>query len=492
MSTGETNWYRDAKLGIVIHWGPYSVPGWAPTEHGGIASILRKHDWPFYFQNNPDTAWYVNGLRLQDSAARGYHLKHFGKHVAYERLAKRFKTETESFDPADWVDLFAEIGARYVVMTAKHHDGFLLWPSEQNPSSSFVASGDVVGKVAEGVRERKMRFGIYYSGLLDWTVQSEAIADYQDMLLVNTSDEYASYVESHYHELIDRYQPDVLWNEIGLPAQISKRKLHSYYRDVVPHGLVNDRWRQTGALGQKAFSTSTLMQKAAQKARESIIAGKAIGTDGDFATHSCVGAHTLQAKPWECVCAIGTSFGFNQAERPEDYVSGDDLIRLLIDVVSKNGNLLLAVGPEPDGTVPYEQRRRLAQLGMWLAIHGEAIFNTRPWKRAEGTTTNGIPIRFTTGDNSLYVIFLDTPPVLRIGIANLQLNDVPRPKLPKGQEDELTVSLLGCEREIEWSANERQFAANIPGSFRPTGPSVLKIAWVPTDAPKSNFYNDII
>jgi alpha-L-fucosidase len=261
---------------------------------------------------------------------------------------------------------------------------------------------------------------------------------------------------------------------------------------VVPHGLVNDRWRQTGAIGQKAFGTAALKEKAAQNARESLIAGKAFGSDGDFSTHACAGKQTLQAKPWEMVCSIGTSFGFNQAVEPDAYESSDDLIRRLVDVVSKNGNLLLGVGPQADGTIPYEQRRRLAQLGAWLAVHGEAIFGTRPWKRAEGETTDGVPLRFTARDNALYVIFIDTPPMLRIGIADLQVKDIPRPKLAKGQEDELRVSLLGSEREIEWSESERQFTANIPGSFRPTGPSVLKLAWVPVDAAKSNFYNDII
>ncbi|MFP4550714.1 MAG: alpha-L-fucosidase [Spirochaetales bacterium] len=492
MSTSPQDWYRDAKLGIMINWGPYSVPGWAPTEHGGIDSVLRAHDWSFYFENNPDSAWYANGLRLRESATRAYHLKHFGKHVAYERLAKRFKTETESFDPTDWVDLFSEMGARYVVMSAKHCDGFLLWPSEQKPSPSFAAVTDVLGKVAEAARAKKMRFGLSYSGLLDWTTQSEPIADYADMLLVETGDEFSAYVEGHYRELIDRYRPDILWNLVGIPAQLSKKKLHTFYRDLVPHGLVNDRWRQTGALGHKALSTSALKQKAGEKARESILDGKAMGSDGDFSTHTSFGPTTSQGKPWEMVCPLGYSYGFNRAEQPEHYLRSDDLVRRLIDVVSKNGNLLVSVGPEPDGTLPYEQRHRLAQLGAWLAIHGEAIFGTRPWKRAEGATSEGVPLRFTTRNNALYVIFLETPPMLRIGISDLRLEDVPRPKLPKGQEDEIRVSLLGSEREIEWSGIDRHFTANIPGSFRPTGPSVLKIAWVPVDAPKSNFYNDII
>jgi alpha-L-fucosidase len=474
----------------MIHWGPSAVPAWAPTEHGSIVDILRENDWKHYFAHSPYAQWYANGLRLQESDVRAYHNKHFGRHVAYERFAKRFTEATAEFDATEWAGFFSEIGARYVVMGAKHQDGYLLWPSDEYKAESFRATRDLVGITARAVREQQMRFGVSYSGQLDWTVQNRPIRDYTD-LLAPVTDEYAQYAEHHLHELVDRYKPDLLWNDIGLPAQISTRKLFRAYREAVPEGVLNDRWHQIGGTVQKLIGNDFVSRRLAGQARRTIVEGRALGSGGDVATVEYAKEYGEKKRTWELIRGTGRSFGYNRDETEETTASGAELIRELADVVSRNGNLLLSVGPDLDGTIPLVQRRPLADLGSWLAVHGEAIYGTRPFKRCCGTSAEGVPLRFTTRENTLYIIALERPPVLRLTVPDLSPSDVPRTH-ERGVEYGFQVTIIGSEREIDWSSGDRRTVINIPGSYRQTDAMVIKLAWRGPEREPDTFYTDLI
>ena len=475
----------------MIHWGPSAVPAYAPTEYGSITDILREHDWAYYFKHSPYAEWYANGMRLEGSDVRAWHRKHFGRHVPYERFAKRFSDATGEWKPDRWADFFSEIGARYVVMVTKHHDGYLLWPSEHARAESFRAPRDLVGMTAEAVRERKLRFGVYYSGQLDWTFQSEPIRDFDDLVLTPATDEYAEYAERHFYELIERYRPDVLWNDIGLPPQISTRKLFKAYREAVPEGVINDRWRQMGSGARRVVGSKFVGDKVAEQARKAIVEGKASGGSGDIATVEYADQAVGQKRGWELVRGLGRSFGYNQQETEEMTATGTELIRQLADVVSKNGNLLLNVGPDVNGEIPVVQRRPLAELGAWLAVHGEAIYGTRPFKRPEGITSDGVPLRFTARENTLYVIVLETPPMLRLVIEDLVPSDIPQTR-DRGEEVGCEVTILGSEREVDWNVSSGKTIVNIPGSFRATEAMVVKLAWRGADRDPDTFYTDII
>ncbi len=493
MSHRVPDWYRNAKFGIMVHWGLPSVPAFAPSEHGRVADILTDHDWPFYFRNNPQSEWYLNSLRLKETATRAFHNRRFKRSYPYERLADRFNDDIKKWDPADWAELFAEVGARYVVLVAKHHDGFLLWPSDYKPKpEGYVAGRDIVGELGEAVRARNLRYGLYYSGLLDWTVQTEPIADFADSLNVQTD---PAYVWHHFAELITRHRPDVLWNDVGLPAGISRRKLFRLYRKTVHDGVLNDRWTQISPLMRRILERPRLRRKMSEAARRSIVAGESVGAKhGDFPTVECAKHHQLRSEPWEAVRSIGNSFGYNEQESPGDYLTGDELARMLADVVSKNGNLLLNIGPKSDGTVPREQRTPLLDLASWLRVNGEAIYDTRPWYRAEGETGDGQPVRFTTRPGTLYAIVLERPPRLSLELPDLELKRIPRPTPAAGAEDELAVSLLGCEQPVRWRVSDGSVEIGLPGAFVPIGPVVVAFRWqsVELKARPIEMYTDVI
>ncbi|MEV6012875.1 alpha-L-fucosidase [Streptomyces sp. NPDC051976] len=197
--------------------------------------------------------------------------------------------------------------------------------------------------------------------------------------------EYAGYVDAHWRELIERYQPDILWNDMGYPGDPAEL-IRDYYTDV-PEGIVNDRF-WSGAY--------------------------------DVATPNIARRHEVDARPWEVGRPIGFSFGWNRQEGPEHCLTGTQLVHLLLDVVSKNGNLLVGVAPDDRGRIPMLQQRPLRELGRWLDVHGEAVYGTRPWKTAESTTQDGLQVRFTTTPDALYAHLLG-PATGDIVITDLRL-----------------------------------------------------------------------
>ncbi len=171
-------WFDDAKFGIFIHWGLYSVPAYAPTETDMIQS--QKKGLTYFFKHNPYAEWYQNSLRIGGSPVRAYHEQHYGKERPYEKFADDFNATLHEWRPAEWADLFQRAGAKYMVLVTKHHDGFTMWPTEHpNPlKPDYHAARDVPGELAPEVRARGIRFCTYYSGTYDWSFQPEPIVDF--------------------------------------------------------------------------------------------------------------------------------------------------------------------------------------------------------------------------------------------------------------------------------------------------------------------------
>ncbi len=408
-------WYDDAKLGIFIHWGLYSVPGWAPLE----MVDFKRADFNKY---NPYAEWYYNTVRIDGSPTQAYNREHYGADHDYYGFAETFDRESMKWKPDVWAKVFKDAGARYVVLTTKHHEGFTLWPSATPnptlPAARQHATRDLVGELTSAVRKQGLKMGLYYSGGFDWTFVPGPIVDHATFESTKPQSEaYGRYVDAHYRELIARYHPSVLWNDIDYPKSGHPLAIQAEYYNAVPDGVVDDRF----------------------------------GIDhSDYTSPEYATLKEISRKKWEECRGLGQSFGYNRAEGEAQTIAPDKLIYLLVDIVSKNGNLLLDVGPEADGTIPPVQMERLQALGAWLGQNGEAIYGTRPWTRAEGKTADGTDIRFTRKGATLYATILGevTGPTATL----ISLN--PR----AGAE----IRMLGYDKPLAWSQVGEDVKVTLP------------------------------
>jgi alpha-L-fucosidase len=435
-------WWSHAGLGILVHWGPYSVPAWAPVGPDPVI-VAEERGWGEALRLAPYAEWYWNGLALEGSAVAAYHeANHAG--AAYDDFAAGFADAAANVDADAWADLFVQAGAGYVVLTAKHHDGFLLWDSPTvNPhrGAAWQVDIDVVGEVAAAVRRRGLRFGTYYSGGFDWTFQGLGAGSAEALQAAMPSDPaHAAYVSAHWLELIDRYRPDVLWNDVQLPGGAEAcHDLFTHYYEVAPEGVVNDRFDLAGAATQT--------------------------THADIVTPQHRDLTGIPRRAFEVCRPLGTSFGWNRAEADTDLISTEQLVDVLVDVRSRGGNLLLGIGPTAHGSIPRIQRQRLEGLATWMEEAAEAVVGTRPWDLPALPTADGRLARATTANGSLYLTVCGAGGGSRIAITGLAL--------PAEHE----VRLLGHGDPIPHSSARGALVVELPASA--PRPPVLRITPAP-------------
>ena len=325
-------WYKDAKFGIFIHWGVYSVPGWGPK--GSYSE------------------WYQNGLESGDSARIKFHKAKFGDRTYYS-LADDFKAEL--FDPAEWAHLFERSGAKYIVLTSKHHDGFTLWPDKETNNTwgfswNAVDIGprrDLLGDLFKAVRNTSVHPGMYYS-LYEW---------FNPLWKLDKNKYAISHAWPQMKDLITNYQPDVFWTDGDWEASDetwrSKEFLQWIYNEspVKDKVVTYDRWGSGIRFKHGGVFTPEYQP------------------DIDFEDHY-----------WEESRGMGKSYGYNRGEDAWDYNTAQSLIIALIDKVSRGGNFLLDIGPDEHGKIPPIMEERLLQIGEWLTTNGESIYGTSRWK----------------------------------------------------------------------------------------------------------------
>ena len=362
-------WWTDAKFGIFIHWGLYSVPAYAPVnEVEGIYEKYAEH--------------YYNRLLGGNKLFKKFHSKHYGDNFSYADFAPMFKAEY--FNPAEWADLFKEAGAKYVVLTSKHHDGFCLWPSTQTPVWNSVVMGphvDIIDTLSTAVRDAGLRFGLYYS-LLEWA---------NPLYSPQTMDKWVyDHMIPQMKELVNNYQPEVIFSDgewdYDSKTLKSEEFLQWLYNDspVKNTVVVNDRW------GKETRSNH----------------GDYYTTEYDL-VHNNLGIGDKADHPWEESRGIGTSYGYNQFETTEHYLSSKQLITTLIEKVSNGGNFLLNIGPDARGMIPVVMQERLLDMGKWLKVNGEAIYSSQAWRSEFKPDVKGL--YFTKNDNNLYLITTQWP-----------------------------------------------------------------------------------
>ncbi len=321
----------DAKLGIFIHWGIYSVPAYS-----------GKEDY---------AEWFVRGLQLEDTLRTRFMREHYGEDFTYPEFAPLFRAEL--FDPDEWADLFRRAGARYVVLVSKHHDGYALWPSRYSPgwNSAEIGPGrDLVGELTRSVRGQDLQMGLYYS-LAEWNHPLHR-------WYTDPPDSIGRYVEDYmipqFKELVEAYRPTVLFSDgewLNTAEQWHAREIIDWYHETVgPDAIVNDRW---GA-----------------------------GSDIGFKTPEYSAGLKLTDRPWAEVRGLGRSFALNRNEALEAYLTPGELVHAFVRAVAGGGGMILNVGPKADGQIPLLQQERLLQLGAWLELNGEAIYGSRPWTRS--------------------------------------------------------------------------------------------------------------
>lgn len=323
-------WFNDAKLGIFIHWGLYSVPSYSEPE--------------------AYAEWFLRGLQLKEPLRTDFVKRVYGKDFNYRDFAPLFKAEL--FDAGEWAEIFKQSGARYVLLVSKHHDGYCLWPSKYAPGWNCMDVGpmrDIVGELSEAVRAEGMKMGLYFS-LPEW---NHALHRWY----TDPNENITRYVEEHmipqFKELVSSYRPSLVFadgewfhhSDVWHSAEL----LAWYFNLVGDEAIVNNRWGR--------------------------------GSDIGYLTPEYSSASPDTNRPWAEVRGLGRSFGLNRNEKLDAYMSPQKLIHFFVNAVAHGGGVTLNVGPAADGQIPLLQQQRLRQLGDWLEVNGEAIFGSRRWRK---------------------------------------------------------------------------------------------------------------
>ena len=415
------SWFKSARFGIFIHWGLYSVPGWAETKHS-FEQFNKGVSPEEHFRHNPYAEWYLNTVRLKGSEAQRYHYDTYNEdpelvHPSqwyYDKFSKLFDQSLEKWNPNSWAKTFAKSGAGYVVLTTKHHDGYTLWPSKvhhplwskwagKQGSPRHPSKRDLVGELTTAVHAHGLQMGLYYSGGLDWSFKWEIDDCFDDPSKkakchpgVPNSAQYAEYAGDHLQELITKYRPAILWDDINWPSpgksasfgKLSLPQLFAqYFNKACPAGLINDRWHLNR--GTKPWKWT-----------------------GDIGTPEYSQMEKVQGNVYEVCRGIGKSFGFNRVEEESDdckaYMTVRQTLHLLISTVAKNGNLLLDVGPDQYGRIPECQVAVLAGVGKWLNTYGSALMDAIPYALTGSIIKPEDPVRYmqSSDKSTVYAIIL--------------------------------------------------------------------------------------
>jgi alpha-L-fucosidase len=349
-------WYPDAKFGIFIHWGLYSAPSFA----------VRGTYAEWYWYNKEGSRANHAAAVDKTGATNKFHDRVYGKDFQYSDFRDMFTCEM--FDPQHWASVFKRSGAKYVVLTSKHHDGYCLWPSRE-ASKSFgmawnsVDSGpkrDLVGDLTAAVRNEGLKMGLYYS-IWDWfnpywPEMEQPFGGRKNVNEKSRSKYIHEVMYPQFKDIVKNYQPSLIFSDgdwwMDDDAWETKPLLAWLYNEAPNKDevVINDRW------------------------------GKVRGKHGGYFTTEYGSGFEDSSILWEENRGIGKSFGFSRVETYDDYNPENLLIFMLVDIVSRGGNLLLDIGPTADGRIPIIMEDRLVRMGEWLQVNGEAIYGTRRWK----------------------------------------------------------------------------------------------------------------
>jgi alpha-L-fucosidase len=469
-------WFKDAKFGIYTHWGGYSVPG-----------------------KGPNGSWYPHNMYKRGTDQYEYHVKNYGdpSEVGYKDIIEMFKAE--KFDADEWAELFKKSGAQFAGPVAEHHDGFSMWKSELTTWDAFDKGPhrDVVGELEKAIKKRGMKYITTFHHATNWAYYPHWVKEF------DTSDPQYSDLYGEIHdqdkdwpnwyewepddiafksqkpskafldlwfgklkEVIVNYQPDLIWFDGSLDrmTEYYNKKFFAYYfNDAARHG------KEVEVL----FKGWDVPPNVAINDLE-------LGREQDLTRHI-----------WITDTSVDDMGAWSYAKEA-GYKSVNTLVDNLVDRVSKNGLLLLNVGPKADGTIPDEAKEKLLGIGKWLEVNGEAIYGTRAWMiygegpsqmedggayieldGDQGTWYTSEDIRFTVKDDILYATFLDWPGK-EAKIYSLRRFEEEL-SIHWEEADIVRITLLGADGELDWTLTDDYLSVKMPEKKPCEHAFVLKI-----------------
>ncbi|XKL60007.1 hypothetical protein PGB90_001023 [Kerria lacca] len=387
-------WYDRDKFGIFIHWGVFSVPA-----HG---------EWFWY-------NWKVN----ESPNAIKYMKNNYKPNFSYQDFARDFTAEL--FNATEWAFLFQQSGAKYVVLTSKHHEGYTMWPSKYSFSWNSVDVGphkNIVGELATAIRNyTNLKFGLYHS-LYEW-FNLLYLEDKKNNFTTKYFVDFKTGAELY--ELVEDYKPEVIWSDGEWETEDDYWKAREFLswlynsspvKDTV---VVNDRWGSNTLCKHGGFLTCA----------DRFNPGK------------------LQNRKWENAMTIDqNSWGYRKNANLNEYFTSEELIKILAMTVSFGGNLLLNVGPTAEGKIPPIYQERLLDMGKWLSKNGEAIYETIPWNTCQNDTlTPEVWFTMKNNDSTLYAIFSNWPQSNKIFL-----------ECVKSLRSSAKIQLLDYYADLKWTS----------------------------------------
>lgn len=427
-------WFKDAKFGIYTHWGVYSVPACGPNG-----------------------TWYPHNMYRKGTPQYQYHLKTYGPPTkfGYKDFIPMFKAE--KFDPDQWAELFKNAGAKFAGPVAEHHDGFAMWDTKYSKwnAAKMGPNRDVLAELQKAIKKRQMRFVTAFHHAQNWwhfPVWDKRFdcsdPNYSGLYGpihpkgAKPTEQFLKIWKAKLVEVVDKYDPDFIWFDFRLDAikeNYLKQFLAYYYN------------------------------KALERSKQVVVTYK----DHDLPPGVGVVDLELGRMPeltyhiWITDTSVDDQGAWSHVQ-DAPFKSANTLVDNLVDRVSKNGLLLLNIGPKADGQIPQKAKELLLEMGNWLKVNGEAIYGTRPWtiygqgptKMKKGgafTETDEVhytakDIRFTTKDNVLYAICLDWPGE-KVTIESLR-------KLYKSEIK--SIKMLGVDEKLQWSLTEHGLTIKTP------------------------------
>lgn len=445
-------WFDDGKVGIFIHWGPYSEIAYRKGEKG-----YSEHVPKMIYR---DSAHYYPYLRERYGACP----PEFG----YKDIIPDFKAE--NWNPQEWAELFKEAGAHYVVLTAEHHDGWANWDSELTPwnAMDMGPKRDLVGELGKAVRQQGLKYAPSYhrerhSSFFAkklYVVDAQPLDDIEKEIAqipqaaslygpFGFSDDYVDDYVARWKEIQEKYKPDILWvddfpiyTRDGNNVRKGQAKPEIQYFDDKVRGMITDYMNEAAANGQAVYVNNKG------------------GNPNWPAGVGCYEKDNLKLKvigpKWQSCTTFGTSFGYLAAEEDPNYPhhkkTVEEVIHEMVEIISRNGNFLINIGPKGDGTIPQWQVDRLKAMGEWLSINGDAIYGSRYWNINEQKEEH---ISFTTNGKKLYTIKCEKPIEPFVLVGTKEWTD----KTVK------SVALLGSSAKITWEMTDEGLEITPPSDL---------------------------